>query len=158
MLLTKNQRDVVSEFLLALIREIEPSMMMKLLLKLSRDVATLGPQSTVSLRILTDNYERCFKYYRSSSGMGSFGAASDEERKITSTLFSRIFDSLANTKYEPDLFNNALPCLSAIGASLPPDYSVSGAQETQQHAQKVNAVSLDENDFGWIPTPVDVTG
>ena len=38
-------------------------------------------------------------------------------------LFTRIFDALANRPYEPDLFGKALPCLSAIGCALAPDYA-----------------------------------
>jgi ryanodine receptor 2 len=32
-------------------------------------------------------------------------------------------------EYDPELFGKALPCLSAIGCALPPDYSLSAGLE-----------------------------
>ena len=43
--------------------------------------------------MLTAYYERCGRYY-SHGGWGSFGAASEEEKRLTMMLFSGIFDSL----------------------------------------------------------------
>lgn len=54
-----------------------------------------------------------------------FGASSDEEKRLTMVLFSNIFDSLSRMEYDPDLFGKALPCLTAIGCALPPDYTMS---------------------------------
>lgn len=70
------------------------------------------------------HYERCAKYYGSSQGQAAYGAASDEEKRLTMMLFSNIFDSLSNMDYDPELFGKALPCLIAIGCALPPDYSL----------------------------------
>ena len=44
-------------------------------------------------QVLTAYYERCGRYY-SHGGWGSFGAASEEEKRLTMMLFSGIFDSL----------------------------------------------------------------
>ncbi len=44
------------------------------------------------------------------------------------TLFSSIFDSLSRMEYDPELFGKALPCLTAIGCALPPDYAKSDHQ------------------------------
>lgn len=74
--------------------------------------------------MLTLHYERCAKYYGSSQGQATYGASSDEEKRLTMMLFSNIFDSLSNMDYDPELFGKALPCLTAIGCALPPDYSL----------------------------------
>jgi ryanodine receptor 2 len=44
---------------------------------------------------LTLHYERCGKYYGAVGGQGSYGSASDEEKRLTMMLFSNIFDSLS---------------------------------------------------------------
>jgi hypothetical protein len=41
------------------------------------------------------HYDRCAKYYGSTSGQGMYGASSDEEKRLTMMLFSNIFDSLS---------------------------------------------------------------
>ena len=98
-------------------------MLLRLLRKLCNDVSVLTEYTTVALRLLTLHYERCAKYY-SSSGQVSYGSASEEERRLTMMLFSNIFDSLAKMDYDPDLFTQSLPCLTAIAAALPPDYAM----------------------------------
>lgn len=99
----------------------KPSMMKNLLRKLIQDLPTLEEYTIVPLRMLTLWYERCGRYY-SSSPIGGM-QASEEEKRLTMTLFTRIFDSLAKRPYDPELFSKALPCLSAIGSALSPDYS-----------------------------------
>lgn len=74
---------------------------------------------------MTLHFDRCAKYYGSTQGQGVYGAASDEEKRLTMMLFSNIFDSLSNMDYDPELFGKALPCLIAIGCALPPDYGLS---------------------------------
>lgn len=124
-MLTKGQRDAVSDFLVALTSQMQPAMLLKLLRKLTVDVSKLSEYTTVALRLLTLHYERCAKYYGSNQGQGTYGASSDEEKRLTMLLFSNIFDSLSNMDYDPELFGKALPCLIAIGCALPPDYSLS---------------------------------
>ena len=46
-------------------------------------------------QVLTAYYERCGRYY-SHGGWGTYGAASEEEKRLTMMLFSGIFDSLGN--------------------------------------------------------------
>uniref|UniRef100_A0A915IS50 Uncharacterized protein n=1 Tax=Romanomermis culicivorax TaxID=13658 RepID=A0A915IS50_ROMCU len=70
---------------------------------------------------MTLHYERCGKYY---GGGNALGVANEEEKRLTMILFSAIFDSLGNRAYDPDLFGRALPCLTAIGSSLSPDYAL----------------------------------
>lgn len=125
-ILTKGQRECVSDFLVALTKEMMPSMLLKLLRKLCVDVSTISESTTVALRLLTLHYERCAKYY-GTGGQGTYGTASEEERRLTMVLFSNIFDSLAKMEYDPDLFGQALPCLTAIASALPPDYSMSSS-------------------------------
>lgn len=48
-----------------------------------------------NLQLLTLHYERCGKYYGAVGGQGSYGSASDEEKRLTMMLFSNIFDSLS---------------------------------------------------------------
>ncbi|KAL5285595.1 hypothetical protein ACFFRR_007348 [Megaselia abdita] len=124
-MLTKGQREAVSDFLVALTSAMQPAMLLKLLRKLTVDVSKLSEYTTVALRLLTLHFDRCAKYYGSTQGQGAYGAASDEEKRLTMMLFSNIFDSLSNMDYDPELFGKALPCLIAIGCALPPDYSLS---------------------------------
>lgn len=124
-MLTKGQREGVSDFLVALTSAMQPAMLLKLLRKLTVDVSKLSEYTTVALRLLTLHYDRCAKYYGSTSGQGAYGTSSDEEKRLTMMLFSNIFDSLSNMDYDPELFGKALPCLIAIGCALPPDYSLS---------------------------------
>ncbi|XP_037033206.1 ryanodine receptor isoform X4 [Bradysia coprophila] len=123
-MLTKGQREAVSDFLVALTSQMQPAMLLKLLRKLTVDVSKLSEYTTVALRLLTLHYERCAKYYGSSQAQTTYGASSDEEKRLTMMLFSNIFDSLSNMEYDPELFGKALPCLIAIGCALPPDYSL----------------------------------
>lgn len=49
--LTKNQRDAVSDFLVALTREIPPAMMVKLLRKVIIDIKQMSENVLVPLRV-----------------------------------------------------------------------------------------------------------
>ena len=70
----------------------KPPMMKNLLKKLIVDLPTLEEYTIVPLKMLTIWYERCGKYY----GNSSIGLqASEEEKRLTMTLFTRIFDALA---------------------------------------------------------------
>ena len=132
-ILTKGQRECVSDFLVALTHEMNPGMLLGLLRKLTVDVSVLTEYSTVALRLLTLHYERCGKYY-GHSGQSAYGTASEEERRLTMMLFSNIFDSLAKMEYDPDLFTKALPCLTAIACALPPDYSLTASDDAGPRA------------------------
>ena len=145
-ILTKGQRECVSDFLVALTFEMNPSMLLGLLRKLTVDVSVLTEYSTVALRLLTLHYERCGKYYGNTGSQ--YGNASEEERKLTMLLFTNIFDSLAKMDYDPDLFGKALPCLTAIACALPPDYSLTSGAESEV---KLSALS----DGPYQPNPVD---
>ena len=70
-------------------------MMTGLLKKLTVDVPTLNENTIVPLRVLTAYYQRCGSYY-SSGGCGSYGLATDEEKRSTMMLFTGIFDSLGH--------------------------------------------------------------
>ncbi|XP_069958037.1 ryanodine receptor isoform X5 [Cherax quadricarinatus] len=148
-ILTKGQREAVSDFLVALTREMQPAMLLPLLRKLTIDVSKLSEYTTVALRLLTLHYERCGKYYGTSSNTP--GTASEEEKRLTMMLFTNIFDSLAKMEYDPELFSKALPCLSAIGCSLPPDYSLTHGHEDELY----NTSSCAEGPY--MPTPIDTT-
>lgn len=70
----------------------KPNIMRNLLKKLANDLPTLEEYTTVPLKMLTLWYERCGRYYGASPlGM----QASEEEKRLTMTLFTRIFDALA---------------------------------------------------------------
>lgn len=96
------QREAVSDFLVALTSKLQPSMLLKLLRKLTVDVSKLSEYTTVALRLLTLHYDRCAKYYGSTSG----GSSSDEEKRLTMMLFSNIFDSLSKmvSLFSPSFF------------------------------------------------------
>ncbi len=83
--------------------------------------------------MLTHFYERCSKYYGAAGGQGAYGCASEEEKRLTMSLFLSIFGSLANMEYDPELFGKALPCLSAIACALPPDYAKSNHGDDDNH-------------------------
>lgn len=140
-ILTKGQREIVSDFLVSLTKEMPPSMLLRLLRKLTVDISAISESTTVALRLLTLHYDRCAKYY-GTGGQGAYGTASEEERRLTMLLFSNIFDSLAKMDYDPDLFGQALPCLTAIASGLPPDYSMapkaSDESSTKTGRQKIN--------------------
>lgn len=148
-ILTKGQREGVSDFLVALTREMQPAALLPLLRKLTIDVSKLSEYTTVALRLLTLHYERCGKYYGTSSNTP--GTASEEEKRLTMMLFTNIFDSLAKMEYDPELFSKALPCLSAIGCALPPDYSLTHGHEEELY----NTSSCSEGPYK--PTPIDTT-
>jgi ryanodine receptor 2 len=148
-ILTKGQREKVSDFLVALTREMQPAMLLKLLRKLTVDVSVLTEYTAVALRLLMLHYDRCNKYY--SSPPGTFGMASEEERRLTMLLFSNIFDSLSKMEYDPELFRQSLPCLTAIACALPPDYSLAEAtdDDISQSGSKPTAGP-------YCPSPVDI--
>ncbi|TGZ67043.1 hypothetical protein CRM22_004998 [Opisthorchis felineus] len=169
--ITNHQRDILCEFLVALMQQIRPPMMTALLRKMAVDLRNLSKESVVPLRVLTEFYQRCGTYYTSEgwtddfksvaaaaaagagtggggvaggdheaskppatesadaaagrgAGAGGDSIATEEERSLTAQLFILIFDNLSRQPYEPELFSYALPCLSAIGCALPPDYSI----------------------------------
>ncbi|KAL4707078.1 hypothetical protein ACJJTC_011404 [Scirpophaga incertulas] len=155
-MLTKGQREAVSDFLVALTSAMQPSMLLKLLRKLTVDVSRLSEYTTVALRLLTLHYERCAKYYGSSGGQGAYGASSDEEKRLTMMLFSNIFDSLSKMEYEPELFGKALPCLIAIGCALPPDYSLSKNYDDEFYGKETQATGGPDNPQ-YDPQPINTS-
>ncbi|XP_016323833.1 ryanodine receptor 2 [Sinocyclocheilus anshuiensis] len=149
--LTKAQRDAIEECLLAVCGKLRPSMMQHLLRRLVFDVPVLNEHTKMPLKLLTNHYERCWKYYCLSGGWGSFGAASDEELHLSRKLFWGIFDALARKKYEVELFKLALPCLSAVGGALPPDYMESNYMAMMEKPSSMDA----EGNFN--PQPADTS-
>ncbi|MGH0130872.1 UNVERIFIED_CONTAM: hypothetical protein FKN15_018335 [Acipenser sinensis] len=120
--LTKAQRDAIEECLLGICSYLRPSMLQQLLRRLVFDVPLLTEYCKMPLKLLTNHYERSWKYYCLPMGWGSYGMASEEEVLLTKKLFWGIFDSLSQKKYDHELFKMAMPCLSAISGALPPDY------------------------------------
>uniref|UniRef100_A0A803SL69 Ryanodine receptor 2 n=1 Tax=Anolis carolinensis TaxID=28377 RepID=A0A803SL69_ANOCA len=149
--LTKAQRDSIEECLLSICGQMRPSMMQHLLRRLVFDIPLLNEHAKMPLKLLTNHYERCWKYYCLPGGWGNFGAASEEELHLSRKLFWGIFDALSQKKYEQELFKLALPCLSAVAGALPPDYMESnyvGVMEKQ--------ASMD-SDGNFNPQPVDTS-
>ncbi|KAL1264893.1 hypothetical protein QQF64_005248, partial [Cirrhinus molitorella] len=149
--LTKAQRDAIEECLLAMCGKLRPSMMQHLLRRLVFDVPVLNEHTKMPLKLLTNHYERCWKYYCLSGGWGSFGAASDEELHLSRKLFWGIFDALARKKYDVELFKLALPCLSAVGGALPPDYMESNYMAMMEKQSSMDA------DGNFNPQPADTS-
>nr|AHW99829.1 ryanodine receptor [Sogatella furcifera] len=152
-MLTKGQREAVSDFLVALTSSMQPSMLLKLLRKLTVDVSKLTECTTVALRLLTLHYDRCAKYYGSTGGQGLYGSSSDEEKRLTMMLFSNIFDSLSKMDYDPELFGKALPCLTAIGCALPPDYSLSKNYDDELYGARDSQAG--PSDGPYNPQPIN---
>ncbi|KAM8837244.1 ryanodine receptor 2 isoform 8-T9 [Spinachia spinachia] len=149
--LTKAQRDAIEECLLAVCGKLRPSMMQHLLRRLVFDVPLLNEHTKMPLKLLTNHYERCWKYYCLAGGWGSFGAASDEELHLSRKLFWGIFDALSRKRYEQELFKMALPCLSAVAGALPPDY-----MESNYMAMMEKQSSMD-SEGNFTPQPADTT-
>jgi ryanodine receptor 2 len=102
---------------------------------------------------LTLHYDRCAKYYgSSSSGQSIYGASSDEEKRLTMVLFSNIFDSLSKMEYDPELFGKALPCLTAIGCALPPDYTLS-----KNNDEECYGIKSSSSDGPYDPQPINTS-
>ena len=104
---------------------------------------------------MTLHYERCGKYYGSTSSQSLYGASSDEEKRLTMVLFSNIFDSLSKMDYDPELFGKALPCLTAIGCALPPDYSLSKNYDDEWYGSK--SASTQSPDGPYNPQPINTS-
>ncbi|KAG2467378.1 RYR2 protein, partial [Polypterus senegalus] len=149
--LTKAQRDSIEECLLAVCGQLRPSMMQHLLRRLVFDVPLLNEHTKMPLKLLTNHYERCWKYYCLPGGWGNFGAASEEELHLSRKLFWGIFDALSQKKYEQELFKLALPCLSAVAGALPPDYMESNYVAMMEKQSSMDA----EGNFN--PQPVDTS-
>ncbi|CAO2579483.1 Ryanodine receptor 3, partial [Lemmus lemmus] len=147
--LTKAQRDTIEECLLAICNHLRPSMLQQLLRRLVFDVPQLSEYCKMPLKLLTNHYEQCWKYYCLPAGWGSYGLAVEEELHLTEKLFWGIFDSLSHKKYDLDLFRMALPCLSAIAGALPPDYL-----DTRITATLEKQVSVDA-DGNFDPKPIN---
>uniref|UniRef100_A0A672VF87 Ryanodine receptor 2 n=1 Tax=Strigops habroptila TaxID=2489341 RepID=A0A672VF87_STRHB len=130
--LTKAQRDSIEECLLSI---------------LTYDICNTGMQHY----LLTNHYERCWKYYCLPGGWGNFGAASEEELHLSRKLFWGIFDALSQKKYEQELFKLALPCLSAVAGALPPDYMESN------YVNMMEKQSSMDSDGNFNPQPVDTS-
>ncbi|KAK6754198.1 hypothetical protein RB195_013289 [Necator americanus] len=147
--LTKNQREAVSDFLVAITRELPPGMMIKLLRKVIVDIRQMSDMNVlVPLRLMTLHYERCGKYY----GNGNqYGVATEVEKRLSMLLFYAIFDSLGSRPYDPDLFGKALPCLTAIGSAISPDYTLTTGVEDMARFKD----PLD--DGAWVPKTVDIS-
>nr|CAI5848298.1 unnamed protein product [Callosobruchus analis] len=157
-MLTKGQREAVSDFLVALTSQLQPAMLLKLLRKLTVDVSNLSEYTTVALRLLTLHYDRCAKYYGTTSGQGLYGSSSDEEKRLTMMLFSNIFDSLSKMDYDPELFGKALPCLTAIGCALPPDYSLSKNYDDEWYTNKSSGGGATTGPDGpYNPQPINTS-
>ncbi|XP_068795351.1 ryanodine receptor 2 isoform X1 [Struthio camelus] len=147
--LTKAQRDSIEECLLSICGQLRPSMMQHLLRRLVFDVPLLNEHAKMPLKLLTNHYERCWKYYCLPGGWGNFGAASEEELHLSRKLFWGIFDALSQKKYEQELFKLALPCLSAVAGALPPDYMESN------YVSMMEKQSSMDSDGNFNPQPVD---
>ncbi|XP_042194266.1 ryanodine receptor 3 isoform X3 [Callorhinchus milii] len=146
--LTKAQRESIEECLLCICRYLRPAMLQPLLRRFVFDVPILNEYCKMPLKLLTNHYERTWRYYCLASGWGSYGSASDEELHLTKKLFWGIFDSLTQKKYSSELFKMALPCLSAIAGALSPDYVDSSFSDV---LEKMTSVDEEGN---FDPKPI----
>uniref|UniRef100_A0A8C5FWP2 Ryanodine receptor 2 n=1 Tax=Gadus morhua TaxID=8049 RepID=A0A8C5FWP2_GADMO len=149
--LTKAQRDAIEDCLLAVCGKLRPSMMQHLLRRLVFDVPLLNEHTKMPLKLLTNHYERCWKYYCLAVGWGGFGVASDEELHLSRKLFWGIFDALSRKRYDQELFKLALPCLSAVAGALPPDYMESN------YVAMIEKQSSMDSEGNFNPQPADTS-
>nr|XP_046173098.1 ryanodine receptor 1-like [Oncorhynchus gorbuscha] len=148
---TKAQRDVIEECLMALCKNLRPSMLQHLLRRLVFDVPILNEYAKMPLKLLNTHYERCWKYYCLPNGWGNFGVSSEEELHLTRKLFWGIFESLAHKKFDAELFKIAMPCICAIAGAIPPDYVDASYSSKTEKKASVDA----EGNFD--PKPVETT-
>ncbi|XP_056911325.1 ryanodine receptor 1-like isoform X5 [Takifugu flavidus] len=148
---TKAQRDIIEECLMALCKHLRPSMLQHLLRRLVFDVPILNEYAKMPLKLLTNHYERCWKYYCLPNGWANFGVASEEELHLTRKLFWGIFESLAHKKFDAEIFKISMPCLCAIAGAIPPDYVDASYSSKTEKKASVDA----EGNFD--PKPVDTT-
>lgn len=59
---------------------------------------------------------------------------------------------LFSQDYDPELFGKALPCLTAIGCALPPDYSLSKNLEDDLYGKHAS-----DPDGPYDPQPIDTS-
>uniref|UniRef100_A0A3P9PYD1 Ryanodine receptor 1 n=1 Tax=Poecilia reticulata TaxID=8081 RepID=A0A3P9PYD1_POERE len=149
--LTKAQRDVIEECLMSLCKYLRPSMLQHLLRRLVFDVPILNEYAKMPLKLLTNHYERCWKYYCLPNGWANFGVTSEEELHLSRKLFWGIFESLAHKKFDAELFKIAMPCLCAIAGAIPPDYVDA---TFSSHTEKKASVDAEGN---FDPKPVETT-
>lgn len=57
--------------------------------------------------------------------------------------------------YDPELFGKALPCLTAIGCALPPDYSLSKNYDDEWYGSK--SASTQSPDGPYNPQPINTS-
>ena len=70
------------------------------------------------------------------------------------SLFNSIFESLSHMEYDPELFEKALPCLTAIACALPPDYAKSGHVEDDMFS-KSSSSGADVGPYTPMPIVTD---
>ncbi|XP_023662899.1 ryanodine receptor 1b isoform X3 [Paramormyrops kingsleyae] len=148
--LTKAQKDVIRECLMSLCKHLRPSMLQHLLRRLVFDVPILSPHAIMPLKLLTNHYERCWKYYCLPNGWANFGVSSEEELHLSRKLFWGIFESLSHKKYDSELFKIAMLCICAIAGAIPPDY----VDASYSHTEKKASVDAEGN---FDPRPVETT-
>ncbi|KAM3601866.1 uncharacterized protein V6R79_020261 [Siganus canaliculatus] len=148
---TKAQRDIIEECLMALCKHLRPSMLQHLLRRLVFDVPILNEYAKMPLKLLTNHYERCWKYYCLPNGWANFGVASEEELHLTRKLFWGIFESLAHKKFDAEIFKISMPCICAIAGAIPPDYVDASYSSKTEKKASVDA----EGNFD--PKPVETT-
>ncbi|KAG9348369.1 hypothetical protein JZ751_002104, partial [Albula glossodonta] len=136
--LTKAQRDVIEDCLMSLCKYLRPSMLQHLLRRLVFDVPILNEYAKMPLKLLTNHYERCWKYYCLPNGWANFGVTSEEELHLSRKLFWGIFESLAHKKFDAELFKIAMPCICAIAGAIPPDYVDASYTNTEKKASKLD--------------------
>ncbi|KAM4640861.1 ryanodine receptor 1 [Discoglossus pictus] len=146
--LTKAQRDVIEECLMALCRYLRPNMLQHLLRRLVFDVPILNEFAKMPLKLLTNHYERCWKYYCLPTGWANYGVTSEEELHLTRKLFWGIFESLAHKKFDAEMYKICMPCLCAIAGAIPPDYVDASYSSKTEKKASVDA----EGNFDPKPT------
>jgi hypothetical protein len=150
--LTTRQRQKVSDFLVALTHELNPSMMQRLMRKLVRDVKNCSDNAVLALRVIQQHYVHFKKYYGvPGQGATVYGLANIEEKHMTMTTFAVLIDTLhKQANDDSELFSTALDCLFAVTCALSPDYTL--------HRDVYNSLNManEQNHISRSPSPSPV--
>jgi Ca2+-binding EF-hand superfamily protein len=120
------QRTKVANFLATICRALKPSVLMNLMPKIFNDLPDLQPKNITTLKFLTEHYTHFKRYYHINSGWKTIGcgAASDEERRFSSSLCFKLLQRLCFGELEPHVLSYGVKCLKAVVTALHPSMYV----------------------------------
>ncbi|KAK1792879.1 hypothetical protein P4O66_001586 [Electrophorus voltai] len=149
--LTKAQRDSIQACLLSVCGNMKPSLLQNLLKSLVLDVPQLSGDTKMPLKLLTNHYERNWKYYCTTGSPDGCGSAKQEELQLARKLFWGIFRALIKKPYHAELVSLSVGCLHAVCAALPPDHTEPDSTATADPQSFLHA------QVQFCPQPLDTS-